>query len=69
MLQEVNLAGTFTPPGSSLSVNRMGCGAMQLAGRDGDKLVQSVAPRTSRSNDRFRALRDEQTTSALRAFF
>jgi aryl-alcohol dehydrogenase-like predicted oxidoreductase len=33
------MAGSFTLPGSSLSVNRMGYGAMQLAGRDGDKLV------------------------------
>ncbi len=39
MLQEVNLAGSFTLPGSSLTVNRMGYGAMQLAGRDGNKLV------------------------------
>jgi aryl-alcohol dehydrogenase-like predicted oxidoreductase len=39
MFQEVSLAGSFTLPGSSLSVNRMGYGAMQLAGRDGDKLV------------------------------
>jgi pyridoxine 4-dehydrogenase len=36
---EVNLARTFTLPGTSLTVNRMGYGAMQLAGRDGDKLV------------------------------
>ena len=34
-----NLGGSFTFPGSSLSVNRMGYGAMQLAGRDGNKLV------------------------------
>ena len=39
MPQEVNLAGSFTLPGSSLSVNRMGYGAMQLAGKDGNKLV------------------------------
>lgn len=39
MLQEVNLAGSFTLPGSSLTVKRVGYGAMQLAGRDGDKLV------------------------------
>jgi aryl-alcohol dehydrogenase-like predicted oxidoreductase len=32
-------AGSFTLAGSSLSVKRMGYGAMQLAGRDGDKLV------------------------------
>ncbi len=39
MLQGVNPAGSFTLPGSSLSVNRMGYGAMQLAGRDGNKMV------------------------------
>jgi aryl-alcohol dehydrogenase-like predicted oxidoreductase len=39
MLQEIGLAGSFALPGSSLRVNRMGYGAMQLAGRDGDKLV------------------------------
>jgi len=33
------LAGSFTFPGSSLSVNRTGYGAMQLAGREGNKLV------------------------------
>lgn len=36
---QVGPAGNFTLPGSSLTVNRMGYGAMQLAGRDGDKLV------------------------------
>jgi aryl-alcohol dehydrogenase-like predicted oxidoreductase len=39
MPQGENLVGSFTLPGSSLSVNRMGYGAMQLAGRDGNKLV------------------------------
>jgi len=39
MLQEMNLAGSFTFPGTSMTVNRMGYGAMQLAGREGDKLV------------------------------
>jgi len=39
MFQEISLAGSFTLPGSSLSLNRMGYGAMQLAGRDGNKLV------------------------------
>ena len=39
MLHEISLAGSFTLPGTSLTVNRMGYGAMQLAGRDGDKLV------------------------------
>ena len=33
------MGGTFTFPNTSLTVNRMGYGAMQLAGRDGDKLV------------------------------
>ena len=39
MLQQLSQAGTFTLPGSSLRVNRMGYGAMQLAGKDGNKLV------------------------------
>ena len=39
MVQTANLGGNFTLPGSSRSVNRMGYGAMQLAGRDGSKLV------------------------------
>ena len=39
MLQQVSHAGSFTLPGSSLTVNRMGYGAMQLAGKDGNKLV------------------------------
>ena len=39
MLQQLNQAGSFTLPGSTLRVNRMGYGAMQLAGRDGNKLV------------------------------
>jgi pyridoxine 4-dehydrogenase len=33
------LGGHFTFPGTSLTVRRMGYGAMQLAGRDGNKLV------------------------------
>src|ERR1700742_638852 len=32
MLQQTHLAGTFTPPGTSMTLNRMGYGAMQLAG-------------------------------------
>lgn len=39
MPQNGNLAGTFTFPDSSLTINRMGYGAMQLAGKDGNKLV------------------------------
>jgi aryl-alcohol dehydrogenase-like predicted oxidoreductase len=39
MIQELSQAGSFKLPGSSLSVNRMGYGAMQLAGREGNKVV------------------------------
>jgi len=39
MLQQTELAGSFTLHGAAMSVNRMGYGAMQLAGRDGNKLV------------------------------
>jgi len=39
MDQEIPSPGSFPFPGSARSVNRMGYGAMQLAGRDGNKLV------------------------------
>ena len=39
MLQQTELSGRFSLPGTSMIVNRMGYGAMQLAGRDGEKLV------------------------------
>jgi pyridoxine 4-dehydrogenase len=39
MSQKLSSAGSFTFSGSSLSVNRMGYGAMQLAGKDGNKVV------------------------------
>ena len=39
MTASVHLANTFALPGTSLTLNRMGYGAMQLAGRDGNKLV------------------------------
>jgi aryl-alcohol dehydrogenase-like predicted oxidoreductase len=39
MIAQTDLAGSFTLPGTSMTVNRMGYGAMQLAGRDGNKLV------------------------------
>jgi hypothetical protein len=38
MIEQTNLAGSFTLPRTSMTVNRMGYGAMQLAGRDGNKL-------------------------------
>jgi pyridoxine 4-dehydrogenase len=39
MTQASNLGGKFIFPNTSITVNRMGYGAMQLAGRDGNKLV------------------------------
>lgn len=39
MTKHANLGGTFSFPNTSIAVNRMGYGAMQLAGRDGEKLV------------------------------
>ncbi|HSY37592.1 MAG TPA: aldo/keto reductase family oxidoreductase [Acidobacteriaceae bacterium] len=36
---KLKLGGTFTFPGTTLSVNRLGYGAMQLAGQDGEKRV------------------------------
>lgn len=39
MTEQIGLAGSFSLPGTSLRLNRMGYGAMQLAGREGDKLV------------------------------
>ena len=39
MIKQTDLAGSFTLPGTSMTVNRMGYGAMQLAGREGNKLV------------------------------
>jgi pyridoxine 4-dehydrogenase len=39
MAEKARLAGSFTFAGTSLTVNRMGYGAMQLAGHDGDKRV------------------------------
>src|SRR5579871_5328172 len=39
MREKTNLGGDFTFTGTSLTVNRMGYGAMQLAGQDGDKMV------------------------------
>src|ERR1700723_1105419 len=39
MRDKKNPGGSFTLAGTSLAVNRMGYGAMQLAGQDGDKRV------------------------------
>jgi pyridoxine 4-dehydrogenase len=39
MIEQTNLAGSFRFPGTAMTVNRLGYGAMQLAGRDGNKLV------------------------------
>jgi len=37
--EQISLGGSFILPGTSMTVNRMGYGAMQLAGREGNKLV------------------------------
>jgi aryl-alcohol dehydrogenase-like predicted oxidoreductase len=39
MIAQTNLGGSFTLPGTAMTLSRMGYGAMQLAGRDGNKLV------------------------------
>ncbi len=39
MTKQINLGGSFTIANTSLSIHRMGYGAMQLAGQDGDKRV------------------------------
>jgi aryl-alcohol dehydrogenase-like predicted oxidoreductase len=39
MTKQSNLGGTFTLHNTSITLNRMGYGTMQLAGRDGDKIV------------------------------
>ena len=39
MTNRTELGGTFTLPGTAITVTRMGYGAMQLAGRDGNKMV------------------------------
>src|ERR1700733_6083300 len=39
MIEQIDLAGSFKLPGTSMTLNRMGYGAMQIAGRDGNKLV------------------------------
>jgi pyridoxine 4-dehydrogenase len=39
MREKTSLGGRFTFAGTSLTVNRIGYGAMQLAGQDGDKRV------------------------------
>jgi len=39
MIGQIDLAGSFTLPGSAMTLNRVGYGAMQLAGRDGNKLL------------------------------
>ena len=44
MTEQMNLGGSFTLPGTSMALNRIGYGVMQLAGRDGDKVVWG-APR------------------------
>jgi predicted aldo/keto reductase-like oxidoreductase len=44
MAKQSNLGGTFTFPNTSMTVKRMGYGAMQLAGREGKKMVWGPPP-------------------------
>jgi pyridoxine 4-dehydrogenase len=44
MHQPASTAGTFTFPGTNLTVNRMGYGAMQLAGKESGKMVWGPPP-------------------------
>jgi pyridoxine 4-dehydrogenase len=44
MTNQSDLGGTFTLPNTSMTVKRIGYGAMQLAGRDGNKLVWGPPP-------------------------
>jgi len=44
MAKQSNLGGTFTLPNTSMTVQRMGYGAMQLAGREGKKMVWGPPP-------------------------
>jgi len=39
VIKQLEFAGGFALPGTSMTMNRMGYGAMQLAGREGNKLV------------------------------
>ena len=56
MIGKIDLAGSFAL-GTSMTVNPMGYGAMQLAGRDGNKLVwgRSLSSRACFSSRRRRA--------------
>ena len=44
MIAQTTLGGSFTFPAASVTLNRMGYDAMQLAGRDGNKLVWGLPP-------------------------
>jgi aryl-alcohol dehydrogenase-like predicted oxidoreductase len=39
MVEQTDLVGSFTLPGTPITLNRMGYGAMQLSGRNGTKLI------------------------------
>ena len=44
MAEQSDLGGIFNFPNTSMTVNRMGYGAMQLAGRDGRKWSGDLRP-------------------------
>jgi hypothetical protein len=56
MIEQTDLAGNFTLPGMSITLNRMGYGAMQLAGRDGNKLPLLPIPGLTQCRQRHKLI-------------
>jgi pyridoxine 4-dehydrogenase len=52
MVEQIDLAGRFALSGTAMTLNRVGYGAMQLAGQDGNKLVWGL-PAISMERSRF----------------
>ena len=70
MIEQIDLAGSFTLPGSAMTLNRMGYGAMQLAGRDGNKLVWGPPPAMSMQRSLFcERLSQVACTTSIRPIF
>jgi hypothetical protein len=53
MIEQINLAGSFTLPGTSIAVNRMGYVAMQLAGARWKQVGMGGLPAMSRQRSLF----------------
>jgi pyridoxine 4-dehydrogenase len=62
MIEQTDLDGSFTLPGTSTTLNRMGYGAMQFAGRNGNKLLWGPP----RDVDGATALLQEAIASAMK---